>query len=95
MTKKDGHPFQAGQNPQNLRSPSKRPGTRRSARPAEDALEKSLSLLKATVESTADGILVVDRNGRIETRTRSSWRCGESPPSWPRPARIPSFWISS
>ncbi len=31
---------------------------------AEKALEESLSLLRATLESTADGILVVDRNGR-------------------------------
>ncbi|MCX6084141.1 MAG: PAS domain S-box protein [Caldiserica bacterium] len=32
---------------------------------AEEALVSSLSLLKATMESTADGILVVDLNGRI------------------------------
>src|SRR5664280_846015 len=32
---------------------------------AEEALASSLSLLKATVESTADGILVVDLSGRI------------------------------
>jgi PAS domain S-box-containing protein len=32
---------------------------------AEEALASSLSLLKATVESTADGILVVDLAGRI------------------------------
>jgi PAS domain S-box-containing protein len=32
---------------------------------AEAELEKSLSLLNATLESTADGILVVDRQGRI------------------------------
>ncbi|MCZ7401195.1 MAG: PAS domain S-box protein [Candidatus Methanoperedens sp.] len=32
---------------------------------AEEALTSSLSLLNATLESTADGILVVDRNGRI------------------------------
>ena len=31
----------------------------------EDHLELSLSLLRATLESTADGILVVDTNGRI------------------------------
>ncbi len=36
-------------------------------RRAEEALESSLSLLKATLESTADGILVVDRAGRIQT----------------------------
>ena len=32
---------------------------------AEEALVSSLSLLKSTMESTADGILVVDLNGRI------------------------------
>lgn len=32
---------------------------------AEAELEKSFSILKATLESTADGILVVDSNGRI------------------------------
>jgi two-component system, cell cycle sensor histidine kinase and response regulator CckA len=32
---------------------------------AEEALASSLSLLKATMESTADGILVVDLSGRI------------------------------
>jgi PAS domain S-box-containing protein len=34
---------------------------------AEEALAKSLSLLQATFDSTADGILVVDRNGKITT----------------------------
>jgi PAS domain S-box-containing protein len=46
-------------------------------RRAEEALEKSLSLLKATLESTADGILVVDRAGRILTTNRQfieMWR---------------------
>ena len=37
---------------------------------AEEALERSLSLLKATLESTADGILVVDRTGGIQTTNR-------------------------
>ncbi|MGB8492662.1 MAG: PAS domain S-box protein [Bacteroidales bacterium] len=32
---------------------------------AESQLEKSFSLIKATLESTADGILVVDNDGRI------------------------------
>ena len=32
---------------------------------AEEELKKSLSLLSATLESTADGILVVDRQGKI------------------------------
>ena len=44
---------------------------------AEEALERSLSLLKATLESTADGILVVDRTGGIQTTNRKfleMWR---------------------
>jgi len=32
---------------------------------SEDALKQSVSLLNATIESTADGILVVDNNGKI------------------------------
>ncbi len=32
---------------------------------AEEALQKSLSLLQATLQSTADGILAVDREGKI------------------------------
>ena len=36
-----------------------------SRRESERALEKSFSLLKATLESTADGLLVVDSDGRI------------------------------
>lgn len=34
-------------------------------RQMNDELEKSLALLKATFESTADGILVIDSNGRV------------------------------
>jgi two-component system cell cycle sensor histidine kinase/response regulator CckA len=34
---------------------------------AEDGLEHSFSLLKATLESTADGLLVIDRAGKIVT----------------------------
>jgi signal transduction histidine kinase len=37
---------------------------------ANIALRQSLSLLQATLESTADGILVVDRNGRIAAFNR-------------------------
>ncbi len=44
---------------------------------AQEELEHSLSLLKATLESTADGILVVDRAGRITNWNesfREMWR---------------------
>ena len=37
---------------------------------AEDALAKSVSLLQATFDSTADGILAIDRNGKIVTFNR-------------------------
>jgi len=36
----------------------------------EEALRKSVSLHRATLESTADGILVVDRNGKVSTFNR-------------------------
>lgn len=44
---------------------------------SEFELEKSLSILKATIESTADGILVVDTNGKIVQYNRKfteMWR---------------------
>ena len=44
-------------------------------------LERSLSLLHATVESTADGILVVDRQGRLATYNKkfaAMWRIPET-----------------
>ena len=46
-------------------------------RQAQEELEHSLSLLKATLESTADGILVVDRGRKITSWNetfRSMWR---------------------
>jgi PAS domain S-box-containing protein len=46
-------------------------------RRAEQERERSLSLLQATIESTADGILVIGRDGRIERFNRkfaSMWR---------------------
>ncbi len=48
---------------------------------AEERLENSLSLLRATLESTADGILVVDRDGKIVSFNRKfveMWRIPES-----------------
>jgi PAS domain S-box-containing protein len=44
---------------------------------ADQALERSLSLLQATLDSTADGILVVDRKGKVTSFNRkflSLWR---------------------
>ncbi|MBI2925078.1 MAG: PAS domain S-box protein [Verrucomicrobia bacterium] len=47
---------------------------------AEHQLEQSLSLLHATLESTADGILVVDRAGQVVSynqKFRTMWRLPE------------------
>jgi PAS domain S-box-containing protein len=47
------------------------------ARRTEEELERSLSLLEATLDSTADGILVVDRDGRtvsFNRRFAEMWR---------------------
>ncbi len=48
---------------------------------AEEQLQKSISLLRATLESTADGILVVNREGKIESFNRQfseMWRIPEA-----------------
>jgi len=50
----------------------------RSLGPAEVDHRKSLSLLRATLESTADGVLVVDNLGRSPPTTSSLRRCGAS-----------------
>ncbi|MGA2238964.1 MAG: PAS domain S-box protein [Candidatus Bathyarchaeia archaeon] len=47
---------------------------------ADEALRESVSLLRATLESTADGILVVDREGKVSTFSRrfaEMWRIPE------------------
>jgi diguanylate cyclase (GGDEF)-like protein/PAS domain S-box-containing protein len=54
---------------------------RRARNHAEEDLEKSLSLLRATLESTADGILVVENEGRIVSFNHKfieMWRIPES-----------------
>ena len=38
--------------------------------PIDDAIKRSLALLRSTFESTADGLLVVDREGRIVAHNR-------------------------
>jgi PAS domain S-box-containing protein len=46
-------------------------------RGAEEVLSRTISLLEATLDSTADGILVVDRQGKIERfneRFKEMWR---------------------
>ena len=48
---------------------------------AEGELEQSISLLQATLESTADGLLVVDRDGKIVTYNQKfaqMWRIPET-----------------
>lgn len=50
-------------------------------REAQEAVQETLSLLSATLESTADGILVVDRAGRIvqsNGRFRDIWQIPEA-----------------
>jgi len=50
-------------------------------RQAEEEIKQSLSLLKATLESTADGILVVDKEGKIVSynqRFIQMWRIPQS-----------------
>ena len=48
---------------------------------ADKELEKSLSILKATLDSTTDGILVVDKKGNIESfndKFLEMWKISES-----------------
>ncbi len=61
---------------------------------AEDDLEKSFSLLSATLESTADGILVVDNNGKISNFNKKFielWRIPEPIISTRDDAKIMAF----
>jgi diguanylate cyclase (GGDEF)-like protein len=46
---------------------------------SSEALKNSLSLLEATLESTADGILVVDREGKIVSTNRKFCKMWEIP----------------
>jgi len=61
------------------RADLKRPHTGRKR--AEEALQQANSLLAATIESTADGILVVDNKGKVTVYNKkflSMWRIPES-----------------
>ncbi len=79
MTKKDGHPIRQAKTSKKPTPLKRSPSPRH--KPAEDALEKSLSLLKATIESTADGVLVVDGNGRVETCNQKFLEMWRIPPT--------------
>jgi PAS domain S-box-containing protein len=60
-----------------LRYAAERARTLRALRRSEEQAQQALSLLAATVESTADGLLVVGRNGRITRYNRKfaeMWR---------------------
>ncbi|MBI2237725.1 MAG: PAS domain-containing protein, partial [Actinobacteria bacterium] len=60
-----------------IRSALEQRDRRAVAREAADATKRTLSLLQATLDSTADGLLVVDREGRIAAYNRrfaEMWR---------------------
>ena len=41
-------------------------------------LDRSLSMLRTTIESTADGLLVTDKSGKARVITSFIWICGPS-----------------
>ncbi len=58
---------------------------------SEAARDRSLALMRATLESTADAILVVNAAGRIETYNRNfaaMWRLRDDPADEPDEARL-------
>ncbi len=58
---------------------------------SEAARDRSLAMMRATLESTADAILVVNAEGRIETYNRNfatMWRLREEPAGPPDEARL-------
>ena len=55
----------------------------------EEALREKTAVLEAKIESSIDGILVVDRNGKRSFRTAACPSCGKSRPRSPSPRTAP------
>lgn len=64
---------------------------------AEETLERSLSVLRATLESTADGILVVDLSGRVVSFRDVTERASAGERGWasPWPGGSPACWAAT
>lgn len=64
---------------------------------AEDALANALSALRATLESTSNGILVIDLNGKIDSMNRrfaKMWSISDDMLYWQYDARIFDFMVA-
>lgn len=57
----------------------------------EKKLKKSLSLVTATLESTVDGILVVDKKGELEGLIKGLWNCGEFQIQFFQPVKMKNY----
>jgi two-component system NtrC family sensor kinase len=65
---------------------------------AQDALEHTLSELRATLESTSNGILVIDWNGKIDSMNRlfgKLWAIPDDLLNWQDDAHILDFIVSN